>query len=139
MNITPTSPRPSPLCRSTLVRQCGPTPGATLLTTAALLMGTSMPALAVDGCQVLLCLAAPSWRAIPQCVPTVTQLLRDLARGKTFPSCAMSGNGNSADHTWTNAPSFCPVQYTRIHEGPHGPIYTCDYVGAVAVSIDGAF
>ncbi|RZA15171.1 MAG: hypothetical protein EOP02_25220, partial [Proteobacteria bacterium] len=35
-----------------------------------------------DGCVVLLCLAAPSWRAIPQCVPPIRQLFRDLARGR---------------------------------------------------------
>ena len=29
------------------------------------------PARAVDGCKVLLCLAAPSWRSIPECVPTI--------------------------------------------------------------------
>lgn len=31
----------------------------------------SPPARAVDGCLVLLCFAAPSWRAIPQCVPPI--------------------------------------------------------------------
>lgn len=121
-----------------MVRQCGPTPGATLLTTAALLMGTSMSALAVDGCQVLLCLAAPSWRAIPQCVPTITQLLRDLARGKVFPTCNFSGPGNGSSHNWANPPSHCPPQYTRVYDSEGGPVYTCDYAGSVSVMVDGA-
>lgn len=108
------------------------------LAAAAALMAESMPASALDGCQVLLCLAAPSWRAIPQCVPTITQLFRDLARGKAFPSCAMSGAGNSASHVWASAPSYCPPQYTRVVEGANGPVYTCDYSGAVSVDINGA-
>jgi hypothetical protein len=65
------------------------------------------------------------------------QLFRDLARGRPFPSCAMSGEANSAVNTWTSAPSFCPPQYTRVFDGESGPRYTCDYAGAVSVSIDG--
>ena len=96
------------------------------------------PAHAVDGCLVLLCLAAPSWRAIPQCVPPVQQLFSDLARGKPFPTCSMSGAGNCANHAWSSAPAFCPPQYTRIIDGESGPIYQCDYSGAISVSINGA-
>ena len=72
----------------------------------------SGPARAVDGCLVLLCLAAPNWRAMPQCVPPIKQLFRDLARGKSFPNCSMAGAGNRARHAWARAPSFCPPQYT---------------------------
>lgn len=97
----------------------------------------SLPAHAVDGCEVMLCLAAPSWRAIPQCVLPVRQVLRDLARGKPFPTCAMAGAGNSAAHTWASAPSFCPPQYTRVFDGPNGPIYSCDYSGAISVTVQG--
>lgn len=93
---------------------------------------------AVDGCLVLLCFAAPSWRSIAQCVPPIKQVLRDLTRGKPFPSCAMAGGGNSASHTWASAPSYCPPQYTRVSEGEGGPIYSCDYTGAVSVSVNGA-
>jgi hypothetical protein len=113
------------------------TPIAAALSAAALLLGTSPPALALDGCLVLLCLAAPSWRAIPQCVPPITQLWRDLARGRAFPSCSMAGGGNAASHAWASAPSFCPPQYTRIVDGPNGPRYYCDYAGAVAVTVNG--
>ena len=95
------------------------------------------PARAVDGCLVLLCFAAPSWRAIPQCVPPIRQVLRDLARGRAFPTCAMSGPANSASHRWASAPTNCPAQYTRVFDGESGPIYSCDYTGAVAINIDG--
>ncbi|CAM4014668.1 hypothetical protein [Roseateles saccharophilus] len=93
---------------------------------------------AVDGCTVLLCLAAPSWRSISQCVPPVVQAFRDLARGKPFPTCAMAGAGNSASHTWSSAPSFCPPQYTHEWPGPNRSTYTCDFSGAISVSINGA-
>lgn len=92
---------------------------------------------AVDGCLVLLCFAAPSWRAIPQCVPPIRQVLHDLARGKPFPSCGMAGAGNSASHAWSAAPQFCPPQYTQVVDGEGGPFYLCDYIGAVTVLING--
>lgn len=106
------------------------------LATALVMM--SAPARAVDGCVVLLCLAAPSWRSISQCVPPVTQVLRDLARGKPFPTCAMAGPGNSSTHDWASAPAFCPPQYTRVFDGPNGPVYSCDYSGAISVTVQGA-
>ncbi|MCX2864933.1 hypothetical protein OOZ63_24175 [Paucibacter sp. PLA-PC-4] len=70
-------------------------------------------------------------------MPTITQLLRDLARGKAFPSCAMAGGGNAAGHAWASAPSFCPPQYTRLVETQGGPRYFCDYSGAVSVTVNG--
>ncbi len=99
-------------------------------------LASCSPAYAVDGCQVLLCLAAPSWKSIPQCVPPIRQLIRDLARGKPFPTCAMGGTGSAATHSWASAPSFCPPQYTLVSEGPRGLTYTCNYDGAISVSVD---
>ncbi len=104
-------------------------------TTGALLPRAAQ---AVDGCLVLLCFAAPSWRSIPQCVPPIKQVLRDLARGKSFPTCGMAGGSNSASHAWASAPDNCPPQYTRVFDSESGPIYSCDYTGAVSVSINGA-
>jgi hypothetical protein len=99
---------------------------------------STLPARAVDGCLVLLCFAAPNWRAVSQCVPPITQVLRDLARGRAFPTCAMAGASNNASHQWASAPSYCPPQYTRVGYAESSPIYSCDYSGAVSVSIDGA-
>lgn len=113
-------------------------PNAAAVAVASLLLATSPPAAALDGCLVLLCLAAPSWRAIPQCVPPITQLWRDLARGRAFPSCGMSGGANTASHDWASAPSYCPPQYTTVIEMPGGPRYFCDYAGAVSVTVNGA-
>lgn len=109
---------------------------ALLVMVLAFLTPTS--ARAVDGCKVLLCFAAPSWRDIPQCVPPIQQVMHDLARGKPFPTCSMSGPANSASHQWSSAPNYCPPQYTRVIDGESGPIYSCDYSGAVAVNVNGA-
>lgn len=97
-----------------------------------------VPSHAVDGCIVLLCFAAPSWSAIPQCVPPIRQVLRDLARGRPFPTCAMAGASNSASHQWSSAPGNCPPQYTRVSQTDNGPQFSCDYSGAVSVFINGA-
>ena len=96
------------------------------------------PAYAVDGCVVLLCLAAPSWSSIAQCIDPVRQVLRDLARGRPFPSCAMSGAGNTARQEWASPPDFCPPQYTVTIEQDSRPIQYCTYMGAVSVTINGA-
>ncbi|GAA0739576.1 hypothetical protein LRH25_30805 [Ideonella azotifigens] len=112
---------------------------ASVLATVAAITGAfaAGPAHAVDGCLVLLCFAAPSWHSIPQCVTPIKQVLHDLARGKPFPTCSMAGGGNSANNAWASAPSYCPPQYTRVFESDIGPVYTCDYTGAVSVSING--
>jgi hypothetical protein len=91
----------------------------------------------LDGCLVLLCFAAPSWSAIPQCVPPIRQVLRDLALGRPFPTCAMAGAGNSARHAWASAPDFCPPQYTSFTESDNGRTYFCKFHGAVSVAIGG--
>lgn len=105
---------------------------------AVALLAAARPAAAVDGCQLLLCLAAPSWRQIPQCVPTVVQALRDLSRGKPFPTCNMGGSSATSGNTWASAPGFCPPQYTLVSETESTPIYQCAYAGAISVSVDGA-
>lgn len=100
---------------------------------------SATPVFAVDGCLVLLCFAAPNWRAIPQCVPVIRQVLRDLALGRVFPRCVMSGAGNSAANDWAHAPGNCPPQYIRYVERPHGVIPVCEFHGAVAVNMHSAF
>ena len=109
--------------------------GACLL---AVLLGISPSARAADGCLVLLCFAAPSWSSIAQCVPPIRSVLRDLARGRPFPTCGMSGAGNTANNSWSSAPDFCPPQYTIAMEMESGTRYLCRYDGAVSVTIDGA-
>ncbi|MFG6417198.1 hypothetical protein ACG02S_25205 [Roseateles sp. DC23W] len=49
----------------------------------------------------------------------------------------MSGSSNTARHDWSHAPHYCPPQYTRSHDGPNGLTYTCDYDGAISVTVNG--
>ena len=107
---------------------------AALLAIAALL---PVPAAAADGCLVLLCLAAPSWQNIAQCVDPVRQVLRDLARGRPFPSCAISGAGNTSTNQESRVPGYCPVQYLRTFATENGSLSYCDYAGAVELNVDG--
>lgn len=98
----------------------------------------STTAHAVDGCLVMLCLAAPDWKQIPQCVPTIHQLHKDLAMGKPFPTCKDAGPGNNMQHEWAVAPNNCPPQYTHVFELEAGPSYSCDFMGVITVIINGA-
>ena len=102
------------------------------------LWGVATTATALDGCQVLLCLAAPNWREIPMCALTLRQLFHDMARGRLFPTCAMAGNGNGSKHAWASAPDFCPPQYTNVELLESGYRYTCSYAGAVTVMVNGS-
>ena len=111
--------------------------GAVAAGVLALALVAAVPAQAADGCTVLLCLAAPSWRAIDQCVPPVREVLRDLARGRPFPVCAMAGAGNSAGHAWSSAPDFCPPHYTRKVLLDAITHYECSFAGAISVVVDG--
>jgi hypothetical protein len=136
----PTPDRPSRFMRRMGTIQVAAV--AASLLTALVLTLAALPARGSDGCQVLLCLAAPSWRDIPMCVPVVQRVLRDVARGKPFPVCTMSGHGNTAIHDWASPPTFCPPQYTRVYDGANDgaspPRYECDYLGAILVQVNGA-
>src|SRR4051794_24156320 len=123
-------------CSNALVITCLKSVAFAAVVTSAALVGA--PARAVDGCLDLLCLAAPSWSSILQCVAPIQQLFDDLAHGRPFPSCSMSGAGNQGSHRWSNPPEFCPPQYTHADALESGTRYTCDYDGAVEIDIDGA-
>lgn len=103
---------------------------------AALVLAAN-PSYAVDGCKVLLCLAAPDWRQISECVPTIEQLHRDLRRGRPFPRCSMAGAGNDAQLQASFAPGGCPPQYTVESYGENGPVYSCAYSNVISVSVAG--
>lgn len=111
-----------------------------LLQLASLLLVSafSASANAADGCKVLLCLAAPSWRNIGECHPPIHEVMRDLARGRPFPVCTMAGSGNDASHEWANPPANCPPQYTSVINA-EPPVYYCRYDGAITTVINGAW
>lgn len=111
---------------------------ALVLATPILFAGLfPFPARAADGCLVLLCLAAPSWNNIAQCVDPVRSALNDLAHGRPFPSCDMSGSGNGAANHPSNAPSYCPPQYTTANDLESSTTYECAYAGAIEVDVNG--
>lgn len=104
-------------------------------TTALTALLLSMPAHAVDGCKFLLCIAGP-WSSIPQCVPIVREVFRDLARGRPFPTCAMSGGGNYANNTWVNE-AECPSMY-RNYSHYANEYRGCRYPGRISVFVNGS-
>ena len=132
-------------CRIKLLRQAFGDNGSCVRSTRQMLFAAiavigalaASDAHAVDGCQVLLCLAAPNWHHISQCVPPVQQVMRDLALGKPLPVCDMSGPGNGATEQPANAPTHCPPQYTLVTQTENGPIYDCRYVGSINVRVNG--
>lgn len=90
---------------------------------------------AADGCKFLLCIAGP-WTTIPECRATVYEVFRDLAKGKAFPTCAMSGVGNSAGNSWMSE-ATCPILYRRYND--YSSFYEgCAYTGKISVVINGA-
>ena len=112
---------------------------ASLALFGGILLGAPGPARA-DGCTVLLCLAG-NWRNISQCVPPVRQALRDLARGRGFPSCGMGG-GSAAAGTGAGNRAVtideCPGPYL-IEESFDGTFqrYLCTLSGVVEVTVQG--
>lgn len=90
---------------------------------------------AADGCKFLLCIAGP-WASISECVPTVREVFDDLAKGRPFPTCDMSGEGNSANNTWVTEQQ-CPIMY-RQYDAVDGNYLSCQYPGLINVYIDGA-
>lgn len=63
-----------------------------LSTAAAQTPPSGIPAATHDwGCEVLLCLANPAGpMAVSACVPPISRLYRELARGHTFPTCRLA-------------------------------------------------
>ncbi len=90
------------------------------ITHAALLLGGALlagKASASDyGCRVLLCLANPAGpTAVAQCVPPITQLWRDLARLRPFPTCDEARPAQAVQNTTWYDP--CPVGLTALDAG----------------------
>ena len=98
-------------------------------------LGLSGPAHAVDGCKLLLCIAG-NWQNISQCEPTVRQALRDVARGRGWPTCSMGGD--SASGNQYVAPEQCPEQYRTSSTDEGGRvIYSCPFSGVIHVAVEG--
>jgi len=91
---------------------------ATLVGLVALVsvFGTSNAQASDYGCRVLLCLANPAGpTAVAQCVPPITQLWRDLSRGRAFPTCDEARPAYAAQLTTYYDP--CPEGTTALENG----------------------
>ena len=101
---------------------------------SVLALSLNAPAHAVDGCKLLLCMAG-NWQNVSQCAPTVRQALRDLVRGRVWPTCSMGGN--SASGNQFVAPEQCPEQYrtSSIDEGGR-VVSSCPFSGVIHVVVD---
>ena len=97
-------------------------------------LGLNGPARAVDGCTLLLCMAG-NWMSIGQCVPTVRQALRDLLRGRAWPTCSMVGDSGSANQHV--APEQCPEQYKTVTGVDYfdRAIYGCPFRGVIHIAV----
>jgi hypothetical protein len=116
------------------------------LVAACILMSGSIVAQASDhGCQVLLCLANPGGPTkVAECVPPIKKLLKDLAKGKAFPSCKFSDSsgqetGTSSQHFAVNKSAskrFCHPDYLVPAEDRRDAY--CLMKGAITVTVNGA-
>lgn len=83
---------------------------------SVLALSAAAPAYAVDGCRVLMCMAA-NWRDISECRPDVERALRDVARGKGWPECSFSGSGGdqaiptTGTRQYATMPNACPEYF----------------------------
>ncbi|MEO4090775.1 hypothetical protein ABH307_00620 [Acinetobacter pittii] len=68
------------------------------------------------GCQALLCFAGG--KNVSECQPTINKVLKDLARGKSFPHCQMA-NENGA----TNENPIRVEKYVKRKKLRHVDIY----------------
>jgi len=108
---------------------------------ALLQMGLTTPAHAVDGCTVLLCMAG-AWKKAPQaefCVPPVLQAFRDVARGRSWPTCPSAGAGNNSALTPATE-ATCPPFYSQYMDGENGPRWIgCKYPYVVTIMMNGSW
>ena len=106
-----------------------------LVAFCGLSLGLNGPAKAVDGCTLLLCMAG-NWMSIGQCVPPVRQALRDLLRGRAWPTCGMVGDSGTANQNV--APEQCPEQYrTADVDYRDQTVYSCPFRGVIHVAVGG--
>lgn len=95
---------------------------------------SSTTAHAADGCKFLLCITGP-WSSISQCVPTVQEVFRDVARGRGIPTCDMGGEGNSAVNNWVDEAS-CPSMW-KMYGGENMTYVGCMYPARISVYVTG--
>ena len=101
---------------------------------AAVGASVCVPAMAFDGCKVILCLAG-AWQQIGECVPDVRKALTCMARGRCWPTCNDAPNV-SLSYT---IPTACPAQYGLYELDACGRqvLTGCTKTGVISVAHDG--
>lgn len=90
-----------------------------MLVTGIGAMSVSMPAYSADGCKFMLCMGAPDPMGVKECVSTIKDVLRDLAKGRSMPTCSLVDGTNSkasgswVDHQRPNPTPMCPDGYRQ--------------------------
>lgn len=103
-------------------------------------LGSATSAMAVDGCQVMLCMAG-NWRHITVCVPPVRKAMHDAALGRSWPTCHLSSGASAGTMAETSTPTSeatCPPMYSNYMDDDSGHHYVgCRFQGIVTVQKDG--
>lgn len=97
---------------------------------------------AADGCKFLLCMGAPNPMGIAECAGTVREVLRDLARGKSLPTCSLAGSsegGGNGSYVNYSSASHIPPCPSGTHYGQDQVYYhqgNTDSSGGYKTNID---
>lgn len=81
---------------------------------------------AADGCKFMLCMGAVNPMGIAECKPVIKEVLRDLKKGKGFPTCKMSdgqdskSSGSFVTHARATYTPRCPA---GMMQGQNGVVY----------------
>lgn len=85
-----------------------------LLFVGAVGLTATTTAHSADGCKFMLCMGAVNPMGIPECVGTIKEVMRDLRKGRGFPTCKMSNGldsrtaGSWIDHKRASYIPACP-------------------------------
>lgn len=90
-----------------------------MLVTGIGAMSVSMPAYSADGCKFMLCMGAANPMGVKECVSTIKDVMRDLRKGRGFPTCSLvdgtdsKASGSYVAHQRANPTPMCPDGYRQ--------------------------
>jgi len=89
------------------------------VTGAFMLPLAATTAQAADGCKFMLCMGAPNPMGVNECVSTIKDVMRDLAKGRSMPTCSLvdgtdsKASGSWVDHKKASLTPMCPDGYRQ--------------------------
>jgi len=81
---------------------------------------------AADGCKFLLCMGAVNPMGVAECASTVKEVMRDLAKGKSLPTCNLVSGADSkstGNYVTHNRASYIPPCPDGTHYGSKSTYY----------------